>query len=154
MSMSDSPQAAGLLGFGVRSASFILGLVLSLLPGPYPDLAANSLGDSAFAVMIFVVPAAGILGLRSQPRNHIGWLMLVEGLLPGAELLAALDSALWAPVLGLVGTSLILLFPDGRLPSPCWRPVGWFSAAPIGYVYCLITFLPGKLEVAGAAPAR
>jgi signal transduction histidine kinase len=52
-------------------------------------------------------------------------------------------------VLGLIGTFLILLFPDGHLPSRGWRWVGWFSGLAVAYVYLMITLIPGSLEEIG-----
>src|SRR3712207_7282198 len=43
---------------------------------------------------------------------------------PGGETLAWVSSWVWAPHIGLF-MSLALLFPDGRLPSPRWRPFAW-----------------------------
>jgi hypothetical protein len=38
---------------------------------------------------------------------------------------------LWVPAVGLLGTYLLLLFPDGRLPSRRWSPLAWLSGAVI-----------------------
>jgi hypothetical protein len=43
----------------------------------------------------------------------------------------ALSSWLWVPAVGLVGTYVLLLFPDGRLPSRRWRPLAWLSGMMI-----------------------
>lgn len=102
-------------------------------------------------VVIPVVPTLGcatvglILCLR-VPRNPIGWLFLSIGIivplgkfcdaysavslgLPGREA-AALGAGVFEPLVLLVLPPLLVLFPEGRLPSRRWRVVGvvWVAA--------------------------
>src|SRR2546430_10426596 len=44
--------------------------------------------------------------------------LIRPGSLPGPRIAAAISEPLWVPGVGLLGTFAILLFPDGRLPSP------------------------------------
>jgi hypothetical protein len=44
---------------------------------------------------------------------------------------AWLSGWLWVPSLGLLMTFALLLFPDGHLPSPRWRPVAYLAAGSI-----------------------
>jgi hypothetical protein len=47
---------------------------------------------------------------------------------------------------GLLGIYMILLFPDGKLPSRRWRPLAWFSGAVMVLVSVVFTISPGHLE--------
>ena len=117
----------------------------------------NTWGTSGnSAVFIFMVPflpfpLVGALIASRRPGNPIGWLCLAAGLLwmlsiftgayavygllvspdsvPFPAAIGSLTEWLWAPCLGLLGTYMILLFPDGRLPSRRWRPLAWLSGA-------------------------
>ena len=136
----------------------------------------GSLGDIGFGLLMFLFPLVGIMICRQQPRNRIGWICLGIGLLwgitaildglgqwglaakpgtvPGWRLAEALSSGLWAPALGVMGTFLILLFPDGHLPSRRWRPVAWLSAGSIILIYLLVTIGPGPLDLPGRKVAN
>src|SRR5215211_6841719 len=95
-------------------------------------------------------PLVGALVASRRPRNWVGWILLADGLLwtfgsvldsyriyglarPGSVpfqvAVHALSQWLWVPAVGLFAVYLILLFPDGRLPSRRWRPLAWFSGA-------------------------
>jgi hypothetical protein len=128
----------------------------------------GSAADVAFVVMVLAFPLTGLLILRRLPRNTIGWLLQAVGLvwglsgladnyasyglvvnpgsLPGADVVAALNEGSWAPGIGLMGTFLILLFPDGHLPSRAWRPVAWLCAVTIVLVPVAVVLSPGRLE--------
>ncbi len=101
-----------------------------------------------FALIAGPFAVVGVLVASRRPRNPIGWLFLVfavvaaiaafadryasytlvehPGSLPGGEWVAWLSSGIWHPAFGFFVFSF-LLFPDGRLPSPRWRPVAWIA---------------------------
>jgi len=120
-------------------------------------------------IVVLTFPLVGVLILRRQPRNTIGWLLhgisliwglgactdiyarygllVAPGSLPRPDIAAVLNAGIWAPAIGLMGTFLILLYPDGRLPSPRWRPVGWLCAATVVALTTTMYLTPGPLEV-------
>jgi hypothetical protein len=102
-----------------------------------------------FMVPFLAFPLVGALIASRRPTNSIGWICLAVGLLwmlnilsggygnygllasPGSVPfpVAIGSQAEWIgpATVGLLGTFLILLFPDGRLPSRRWRPLAWLS---------------------------
>ena len=98
--------------------------------------------NTVLAVGLSTVGA--VVAPRCHPQNPIGWIFCVVGLfyaivhfaaqyaiyallaaprsLPAGEVAAWTYSWLFVPQLGLTGL-LVLLFPDGRIPSTRWR---WF----------------------------
>jgi hypothetical protein len=127
-----------------------------------------------FAYLSF--PAVGLLIVSRQPRNAIGWVLVgfgfslvigellrayvhfaltVErGSLPGGEWALALQQHAWVAAVGLPGTFLILLFPDGRLPSPRWKPWAYFCALALVLSYVALTILPRSFSDAGYPGVR
>jgi hypothetical protein len=109
----------------------------------------------------------GVVAAR-QPRNPIGWIFLgaaisigisgiahayaqnwldgVGGSAALAKASAVYGNGSWIPFILVPATYLLLLFPDGRLVSPRWRPVLWAATIGIaaGFVASILT--PGPLE--------
>ena len=52
----------------------------------------------------------------------------------------------WYIAFGLIITFLLLLFPDGRLPSRRWRPVAWAAAVDIAALTVWAAFAPRPFE--------
>jgi hypothetical protein len=116
-------------------------------------------------------PLVGALIASRRPENRIGWILLAVGLLwvfigmsdyygvyglarPGSVPfpvgMAGLNNWLWVPAVGLPGTYLVLLvFPDGRLPSSRWRPLARLSGAVIVLVSFGVMIAPGPLQSLG-----
>jgi hypothetical protein len=124
--------------------------------------------------MLFLAFAVvGALIASRRPRNPIGWILLTDGLLwmltnmfdyysiygvasPGSVpfpvVVAGINNWLWVPAVGLLGTYLLLLFPDGKLPSRRWRPLAWFSGAVIVVLSVGVALAPGSLDTIEGMP--
>jgi hypothetical protein len=137
--------STGVLSVGLSVAA--VGLAARNGEGP-AELVAN---HHAIGIVTAIGMAVlGALIADRKPRNPIGWLMSLSGLLLGvfsfnqqyaplavAESLPLVGLSSWLgtwtalPGIAITITSSLQLFPDGRLPSPRWRPVAWVSAAAV-----------------------
>jgi MFS family permease len=137
------------------------------VPGSDPSL-SGQLGGALFLIF----PLVGALISSRHPRNPVGWVLIADGLLwmllgvsayygayglaqsgsvPFPLAIASISNWLWAPAVGLFGTYLLLLFPDGRLPSRRWRPLAWLSGAVIFSLSAVGFLAPGRLVGLGGA---
>jgi hypothetical protein len=118
-------------------------------------------------VPVLAFPIVGALIASRRPHNPIGWILLADGLLwmlsnmldyysiygvahPGSVpfpvAITALSQWLWVPPVGLLGVYLILLFPDGKLPSRRWVSLAWLSGAVMVLFGVSVILAPGPLE--------
>src|SRR5919107_3165576 len=127
----------------------------------------GAIAELVVGVPLLAFPLAGALIATRRPYNPIGWILLVDGLLwmlldtlvnygtygvakPGSVpfpvAIASLSNWLWVPAVGLLGTYLLLLFPNGGLPSGRWRPLAWLSGVVILVLSVGRMLEPGPLE--------
>jgi signal transduction histidine kinase len=119
--------------------------VAALAAAAVYGVAAHDLADGfEFTPLLLAFAVVGAFIAARRPRNPIGWLFLAEGLAFAAAVATSAyaaeamrtgaSSAIagwsdWAGAipgeLGYLFAFAILLFPDGKLPSRRWRPLGW-----------------------------
>lgn len=131
-------------------------------------IAPSTVGTLVLLAFLLV----GVLVAARRPRNPLGWLYLVAAILitfsgnrnlaaqyayyalatrPGS--LPAAEWVLWSAqfvvILAFGGfiTFGLLLFPDGRLPSPRWRPVAVATALALVAVTVARALTPGLIHV-------
>jgi hypothetical protein len=149
-----SPAAALVLG----------GLVLTLMVALVPLGELSHQGLSTSGGSAFLAPAFGVVGFVvawRRPGNPLGWLMLGaagflvlsgdagayavadyrldHGRLPFGWVAVLLQPG-WAPAIAFFGLA-VLLFPDGRVPSPRWRWVLWVYVAVAGAWVAGVVFI-------------
>lgn len=115
--------------------------------------------------IVFVV--VGVMVTSRRSGNRVGWVALGIGLsaiistlaneyaiystltepgsLPGGDVVAWLGNFVWVAPVGLLGTVLVLLYPDGDLPSRRWK--GVLIASIVGMAGAMLFFAlaPGPL---------
>ncbi len=159
----------------LSTAMFVAGGVLYVLarsaqsPGHW--LTVVTISEILSFVPFLAFPLVGALVVSRRPRNPIGWICLADGLLwmvlqitdsyfvygiarPGSVPFPVAigtigDQWLWVPTVGLLGIYLLLLFPNGRLPSRRWRPLVWLAGAVIVLLSVAEGLAPGPLENQG-----
>jgi hypothetical protein len=125
----------------------------------------STIAIGVFSVLVeLTFLTVGLLIVARRPENLIGWLLLVGSLFEMSGTLA-LEYAVFALVIApgtlhwgnwaawfgdwarSVGFYLeipfvLLLFPDGRLPSPRWRPVAWVFLGGLVLITVSAIFTP------------
>jgi hypothetical protein len=146
----------------------LLLLVLGLSHSDVPHFRYWEVVDAVIAPSFSTVGA--VIVSRSSPKNPIGWLFCAAGLSTGVSqfsaqyaiyaLLAAPGSLpagyaaawifSWLPIPQLGLTAFVLLvFPNGRLPSPRWRWFFWLSLLQTLVATISQMFAPGPLFYLG-----
>lgn len=135
--------------------------------------AGGPLSDYGLTLLVLSFPFVGLVVLLRQPRNRIGWLLqgvgvawtlpspldayahyglvTAPGSVPGPEIAAALTEGTWVWGILSMGVYLILLFPDGHLPSPRWAVLAWGAGVVAVVVPVGIVLTPGLVEEAPVA---
>jgi hypothetical protein len=173
-----SPRAVSWLAWSLAGLSLAMFLATAMLDvlmrsakSPTPWVTVGTVGEMLSFVSFLAFPIVGALIASKHPRNPIGWICLADGLLwmfvgmtdsysvygttqpdavPFPVAIGTLANQwLWVPTVGLLGIYLLLLFPDGRLPSKRWRPLAWFAGAVIVVLSVTEGLAPGPLENQG-----
>ncbi|CAN5850188.1 hypothetical protein BH18ACT11_BH18ACT11_24840 [soil metagenome] len=172
-----SARAAAWLAWSLAALSvavFVASVVLDALArsarASYDGFTASTVGEALF-LFFLAFPIVGAFVASRRPRNPIGWILLADGLLwmllavtesysgygvasPGSipfpVAIGALGNTwLWVPTVGLLGIYVLLLFPDGKLPSRRWRPLALFSGVVILLLSVAGGLAPGPVENQG-----
>ena len=139
----------------------VLGSLLLLLNDRFPPPSMEIL----LPFVTFLV--VGVLIASRRPENLIGWMFCSIGLASAWEFFAqeyafyalvtqagTLPGGVWmawtqiwtAGIAWPLMFFALLLFPNGRLPSPRWWPFAWFAAATFILLGGLAAFEPGRLS--------
>jgi hypothetical protein len=122
----------------------------------------------AVSVFILAFSTVGALVASREPGNAVGWIMCWAGagyaiasaaltyadnMIDPATGVSTFDQVVvwvggWAWIMGAgpAATLLLLLFPDGKLPSRRFRPIAWLAVAGILSIFASIAFVPGPIH--------
>jgi hypothetical protein len=155
------------ISLALYAAGFVFAFLTLGVTDPVEQPSKGGFGGLLVYLPFLAFPIVGALIASKRPRNLIGWICLVSGLfwmsfaqgdassayelartgtVESSITLDALLQASWTLPVGLLGVYMILLFPDGRLPSRRWRPFAVFAGAVIILIPVLFVFVPGNLE--------
>jgi len=119
---SSDPWWVITLAVGLIWASAAIGLLVAIRRPGHP-------------IGVLLLAGALILALAGVTDGYARYAALEQpGALPGVRWVVLWDQSSWALLFATV-TAIAFLFPDGRLPSPRWRPVA------IGAVACFATVI-------------
>lgn len=143
--------------FVLITALYVVGFIVSRVAGDRITPA------TVVALSFYAFPLVGVVIAYRRPGNRIAWLCLVVGLawgldqtlwglalsglanpgtVPAPEILATVADPMWVPGIFTVCTFILLLFPDGTLPSPRWTWLLWLTSLVLPATYVVHIFQP------------
>jgi hypothetical protein len=119
-------------------------------------------------LVLLVFPVLGAVIASRKPENAIGWIFCafgftgsIGGAMEAYATVSATAEGSWANWVSLITIDnptvftyfvfILLLFPDGRLPTRRWRHLARFSLATSALLWFFIAFKPGTFNGRGGA---
>ncbi len=160
-------HAGPILGLALSALTLLLIVVTLILT------VRNGYALISQAFLFSVAMAAVVGGLLTSrvPRNVVGWLIAgfaicfalgefsrqyviygafrSAGGLPALALMSIPVYVAWFPGLMMVLVLLPLYFPNGKLPSPAWRPFAWLTVLLLVFISILAVVRPRADEIPG-----
>jgi hypothetical protein len=169
--MCGRETRAAVAALAVTVGLFVVAGIIAAVYIPFNSRA--TLDAASYAVLMVGIGAIGILIVRREPRNPIGWMFCITPVLvsisvgggsiavwagpdhkdfPGAVIPGWFS--LWAWPVGLVGFIVLLplLFPDGRPPAGRWRLLLGIDLLALGLIAAVLMTQPGKMFSGGTNP--
>jgi hypothetical protein len=169
-----STRAAAWLVWSLCALSLALtafSLLLLVLNLSHPDVPIHPYWTVNTLLAMGFSPVGAVIVPRISPHNPIGWLFCMVGLLwgvthfsaqyaiytllavpgslPASKAAAWMMCWVWVPASGLI-VFLLLLCPDGQLPSRRWRLFAWFSLLLILVGVISQALAPGSVYYLGS----
>ena len=158
--------------YGLTLLNVALALWYVVYTGDFSTFFSHQLLTPFLAILYALL---GVVICARRPRNPIGWLFLIvassyvlSAWAAGADLYSTISPAPFAPLLFdlaywlnnwawlpaqiLPVTFVFLLFPDGHLPSPRWRPIGWAAGLGLAFLMLGLAVHPGPVSDWGTHP--
>ncbi len=160
-----SRLAWSLFVFAVAFA--VVGTVWGMTRAEVPGISPVRPVDLLWMAAVLSVPFVGAVVASRRSENAVGWILcsigastslgiasqeyairalVLDGSLAGGTLAAWLSTWLFTPGFGLFTTLVLLLFPDGKLPSSRWRSVARAGAANVAIATLVSALRPGPIE--------
>ena len=164
---ATSAHRAALIAWGLAAlaAALLVGGFVAYIAADAFVFTAVDLFTTAITLAFSIV---GALVAKRHPGNSIGWIFLgvavstgLGGLAHGyvayrlqgggatsdfTATAAIYAEVSWIPFVLVPPTFILLLFPDGRLPSRRWRAVAWLAGVGIAGVLATSWVAPGPLD--------
>ena len=120
--------------------------VLPAMALTFPATAALVASRGGRSPVTWLFSAAGVSAVSFFAEQYAVYALIANpGRLPAGEWAAWLATWSWAPAYLGVFTLLPLLFPDGRVTAPGWRPLLWAAAAAIAVTAVFLALAPENL---------